>query len=288
MRRDEESELLNEHRRLAVLGSPIAHSKSPILHGAAYRMLGLDWRYERVEMTGEGLGAFLDGLGDEWRGLSLTMPVKHDVMPLLDERHELVRLTGVCNTVLLTSGTRRGFNTDVYGIVQAFRDAGVDSIRHAHVLGGGATASSAIVAAAMLGAARVTLGVRSPQRAIQLTDLGPLLGISVEIEQLGDPVPGSPDAVISTLPNGAEVEVNPDEGLRRNAVLFDVGYEPWPTGLAREWQAAGGQVISGLEMLLHQAVMQVRVFVGGDPEVELTDEASVVAAMRAGIVSPAR
>lgn len=251
------------------------------MHLAAYRHLGLDWQYQAVEMTGEGLAEFLDSRGPEWRGLSMTMPVKHDVMPLLDERHEIVKLTGVCNTLLFDNGIRRGFNTDVHGIVMAFNEAGVSSLSHVQVIGGGATASSAIVAAAQLGAQRVTMSVRSPQKSLQLLDLGPLLGIQISLEQLGDPIEGTPDAVISTIPNGADAGLEFDAALRRTSVLFDVAYEPWPTSIAQTWIDAGGAVISGFEMLLHQALMQVRVFTSGDPDRVLPDEDAVVADMRA-------
>src|SRR5690606_32052678 len=135
--------------------------------------------------------------------------------------------------------------------------AGVSSLSHVQVIGGGATASSAIVAAAQLGAQRVTMSVRSPQKSLQLLDLGPLLGIQISLEQLGDPIEGTPDAVISTIPNGADAGLEFDAALRRTSVLFDVAYEPWPTSIAQTWIDAGGAVISGFEMLLHQALMQV-------------------------------
>jgi shikimate dehydrogenase len=253
------------------------------LHRAAYRELGLPWTYDAIEMTSDRLEPFLAGLGSEWRGFSLTMPVKHALMPLLDERHERVRLTGVCNTVLLDGARRRGFNTDIHGIVAAFREAGVVRSDHVQVLGGGATASSAIVAAAELGAARVTVSARSPQRALPLADLGPMLGILVEIEQLGDPLEDAPDAIISTLPNGADAGLHFDARLRREAVLLDVAYDPWPSPLAQRWREADGLVISGLEMLLHQAVVQIRIFTDGDPDVALPGEGGVIAAMRSAL-----
>lgn len=266
-----------------MLGSPIGHSRSPELHSAAYRVLGLPWSYERVEMTGDALPQFLAGLGDEWRGLSLTMPLKRDVLPLLDERDELVTLTGVCNTVRLDAGRRLGYNTDVYGIVSAFIEAGVTSLRHVQVLGGGATAASAVVAAARLGAHRVAVSVRDPGRSRALVDLGPPLGIRIDIDRLGAPLADQPDAVISTLPNGVDAGLAFVDATKRGSVLFDVAYDPWPTSLAAEWLNAGGRVISGLGMLLHQAVMQVRIFTSGDPDRPLADEAGVLAAMRAGI-----
>ncbi|AWB89289.1 shikimate dehydrogenase [Homoserinimonas hongtaonis] len=268
---------------LAVLGSPIAHSRSPLLHAAAYRRLGLDWSYQAIEMTGERLPAFLDSRGPEWRGLSLTMPVKHDVVPLLDEQHDTVRLTGVCNTLLFDDGVRRGFNTDIHGIVMAFKEAGVSSMSSVEVIGGGATASSAIVAAAQMGAVRVRVSVRNPQKSRHLLDLAPRLGIDMSLESLGSPLESAPDAVISTIPNGADAGLAVARELRRASVLFDVAYEPWPTSLAQSWLEAGGRVISGFEMLLHQAVMQVRVFTSGEPDTVLPDEDAVIADMRAAV-----
>lgn len=274
---------MTEERRLAVLGSPISHSLSPRLHSAAYKHLGLDWRYDQVEMTALGLQEFVEGLGPEWRGLSLTMPVKHDVIPLLQVRHPLVELTGACNTVLLSDGTLTGFNTDVHGIVMAFTQASVQSIDHVHVLGGGATAASAIAAASSLGARRVTVAVRTPSRARNLTELAVPLGMEIDIRQLSDGVTDSPDAVISTLPNGTIVD-DSDGGfsdtLKRSAVLFDVAYDPWPSMLATSWTDAGGRVISGFEMLLHQALMQVRIFAGEGAEVPFADEGTILDVMR--------
>ncbi|WP_403024896.1 shikimate dehydrogenase [Salinibacterium sp. GXW1014] len=280
---------MTDDRRLAVLGSPIAHSLSPLLHTAAYEHLGLRWRYDRIEMTGAGLRDFVAGLGPEWRGLSLTMPVKHDVIPLLDERHPLVDLTGACNTALLEEGRLTGFNTDVHGIVIAFREAGVHALEHVHVLGGGATAASAIAAASMLGATRVTVAVRTPSRALHLTELAASLQLELDVQALTDGVPGAPDAVISTLPNGTVFDDSNgfSEQLRRSAVLFDVAYDPWPSTLAASWDAAGGRVISGFEMLLHQAVMQVRIFAGAGADVPLPDEDTIVDLMRGSVARAA-
>ena len=279
---------MSEPRRLAVLGSPIAHSKSPALHAAAYRELGLDWQYERIEATGDFLPDFLGGLGPEWRGLSLTMPCKRDILPLLDECDELVTMTGVANTLLLDGDTKRGFNTDVYGIARAFQEAGVERLESVQVLGGGATAASAIAAVAGLGADRVTVCVRTPEGSTALVELGVQLGLRVEIVRLGDALDHLPGAVISTIPNGVDARLEFSPEVRRNAALFDVAYEPWPTSLAHGWLAEGGTVLSGLDMLLHQALMQVRIFMLGDPLGTLPNEAGVVAAMRASVGLPPR
>ena len=138
-------------RRCAVLGSPIAHSLSPVLHRAAYAQLGLGWEYAAHEVTEDSLGSFLDGLGPQWRGLSLTMPLKRAVVPMLDEASELVKVSGAANTVLLEDRRRIGHNTDVPGAVAALTERHQGPWRSAIVLGGGATATSVLLALTDLG-----------------------------------------------------------------------------------------------------------------------------------------
>jgi shikimate dehydrogenase len=274
--------------RLAVLGSPIAHSKSPALHRAAYRALGLDWRYDAVEVTAEELSDFLGGLDGSWRGLSLTMPLKREVLPLLDSRSPLVEEVGAANTVLVRDGAREGYNTDVPGIIAAFREAGAEALTSVQVLGAGATAASVLAAISRLGATQVTVSARDTAKAAPLEQLARRLGLALTIRPLGviDDPAVLPSAVVSTLPGGADAGVAFPEELRRAAVLFDVAYEPWPSALARQWQAAGGTVIGGLSMLLHQAIGQVRIFTTGDPEGVIPGEADVIAAMRAALRRP--
>ncbi|MBN9607609.1 MAG: shikimate dehydrogenase [Actinomycetales bacterium] len=268
--------------RLAVLGDPVAHSKSPALHAAAYRVLGLDWSYTAVELPAIELGGFVDELGDDWRGLSLTMPHKQVVLPLLDEREELVEIVGAANTLLFDGPRRLGFNTDVEGIVRALADHGVTALETVQILGGGATARSALAAVARLGARRVEVSVRDPERAADLTPLAERLGLELALRPFAAPDAAAavPDLVLSTLPGHAEIELAVPEATRARAVLLDVAYEPWPSRLATAWQRAGGRVVSGLEMLLHQAIGQVRIFATGSRDGALPDEAAVVAAMR--------
>ncbi|MDR6907398.1 shikimate dehydrogenase [Agromyces sp. 3263] len=267
--------------RLAVLGSPISHSRSPALHRAAYARLGLDWEYTAVEMDGAGLAGFLDTRDAAWRGLSLTMPLKQDVLPLLDDLDEIARLTNAANTVLLADGLRRGFNTDVGGIVRALREAGCDRAGHGVLLGGGATAASALAAMAELGAQSVEVLLRRPEAGAAISGLGAALGLRVEVRPIGDlPAIDDADLVVSTLPGGADPGVAASVRLRERTPLFDVAYAPWPTTLASQWLEAGGTVVHGLEMLLHQALLQVRIFTSGDPLRELPDEAAVLDVMR--------
>ncbi|MGR0219264.1 shikimate dehydrogenase [Agromyces sp. ZXT2-6] len=268
-------------RRLAVLGSPIAHSKSPGLHRAAYERLGLDWSYDRVEIGEGGLAAFLDGLGPDWRGLSLTMPLKPEALALADDVERLAARAGAVNTLLLApDGRRLGFNTDIGGIVRALGDLGVRSIRHGVLIGGGATAASALVAMAELGAASVDVYVRDAGRAASVVDLGHALGLVIEVRQLARIVEaGGADLVISTVPGGTDLGLRPSDELAA-APLLDVAYAPWPTALAAAWTEQGGTVAHGLGMLVHQALLQVRIFLTGDPLAELPDEEGVLDVMR--------
>ena len=262
-----------EIRRLAVLGSPIGHSKSPALHRAAYEVLGLPWQYEAVEVREGELATQLGELDSTWRGLSLTMPLKREVLPLLDELDELAAQSQLANTVLIDGGRRRGFNTDVGGIVAALAEAGIEAPQRVLVLGSGATATSAIFAARELGADAV-LAARSPEKAH-----GP-----AERHGLGEAAEliATADVVISTIPAGAGHDIRLP-ALDAHQALLDAVYDPWPTPLVAAWRQAGGAVIDGLAMLLHQAVLQERIFVNGDPALPLEREAEVAEAMRRAV-----
>ncbi len=291
-------------RELAVLGSPIAHSRSPVLHAAAYSVLGLPWSYGSADVSADSLADFIASRSDAWRGLSLTMPLKQSVLPLAHSLDEMARLTGAANTILFDrdgAGRRvlRGFNTDVAGIVRALAAAGATRARSALVFGGGATAASAVVAAAELGAEAVTVLVREPARAAHLSELGRAVGARVDIGRLGEEAGVIPDLVISTLPGSAGAAGLAERVVRgatiadaaaRGVLLLDVAYDPWPTGFSSAWEAlaragsgTSGNTLSGLAMLVHQALLQVRVFVTGDPERAVPDESRVLAAMLAAV-----
>ncbi|SDL69035.1 shikimate dehydrogenase [Nonomuraea jiangxiensis] len=259
--------------RAAVMGSPIGHSLSPCLHRAAYQAMGLDgWTYEAFECDEARLPGLLRELapvrgqgaadgGDAWAGLSLTMPLKRAVLPLLDTVSELAVEVGGANTVVFRDGLRHGHNTDVYGIEQALAEAGVPAPRSAIILGGGATAASALAALRNLGLFSATLLVRDPARAGETARVAERLGVALAVETLDklDAMTGV-DLVVSTLPGGAA-----DAFAARLAgvpALFDVVYSPWPTGAAAAVRAAGGTVVGGFAMLVHQAVRQVELMTG--------------------------
>jgi len=273
-------------RRLAVVGSPIAHSLSPALHAAAYAALGLDWQYDRHEVREHEVRGFVDGLDRSWRGLSATMPLKEELRRLADEEDRTVALTGAANTLLLADDGRRIVrNTDVAGVERALRDAGLVSAEHAVIAGAGATARSVLVALDAFGLRSVTVAVRDSARAGILVALADELLLEVDLVALSDlaHVADGADVVAWTLPNGVELAGELPVDARREVVALDVTYHPWPGPLAAQWLAVGGRVASGRDMLLHQAVRQVRFFVSGQTEHPLPREAKVEAAMAAAL-----
>jgi shikimate dehydrogenase len=260
-------------RVAGVMGSPIAHSLSPALHLAAYRSLGLSsWTYVVREVDEAALPAELDGLGPKWVGVSLTRPLKQVVLPLLDEISDLAAAVGAVNTVSLAAGRRRGDNTDVHGIVAALRGAGVSvsgssTARGAVVIGGGATAASALAALRELGETEPVVVVRSLERAAPLLDAADRLGVRPVLatwDRAAELVRSAP-VLVSTLPPGAADGLLPAD-LATDGVLLDVVYRPWPSVLGAAWAAAGGVAVSGLEMLVHQAAAQVQAWTGAAPD----------------------
>ncbi|MFI6062983.1 shikimate dehydrogenase [Streptomyces sp. NPDC051286] len=253
--------------RAAVLGSPIAHSLSPILHRAAYAELGLtDWTYDRFEIDEQALPGFIAGLDSSWAGLSLTMPLKRVIIPLLDSVSETASSVEAVNTVVFTrDGRRVGDNTDIPGMIAALRERGVDTVESAAVLGAGATASSALAALAVICTGPVTAYVRSQERGDEMRGWGERLGVDVRISDWAEAKQAlQAPLVIATTPAGATDAL---AGAVPDApgTLFDVLYEPWPTALAAAWAARNGAVIGGLDLLVHQAVLQVEEMTGRSP-----------------------
>lgn len=272
--------------RLAVWGDPIAHSRSPQLHAAAYGVLGLDWEYGRRQVDDIRFPEALASLDGTWRGLSLTMPLKGVGHAAADVRDRRAELTGAVNTLLLEPAGVRGFNTDVGGIVRALADEGIASTESARIVGAGATATSAVVALAELGATEIDVVARRPEAVEPLAALSRSLGITVTATAFTAETLQSVPVTIATLPGDAPV---PDAAAAALAgaggLLLDVVYGHWPTALSAAWERAGEPAVSGLGMLLHQAVLQVRVFLTGDVEQPLPSEPAVVSAMRRALES---
>lgn len=254
-------------RRAAVLGSPIAHSLSPVLHRAAYGELGLaDWTYDLFDVDEAALPGFIAGLGPEWAGLSLTMPLKRAVIPLLDEISETAASVEAVNTVVCTDDGRRvGDNTDIPGMVAALRERGIEQVESAAILGAGATASSALAALARICTGEVVAYVRSEARAAEMRQWGERLDVEVRTADWADAERAlSAPLVIATTPAGTTDALS-KAVPERPATLFDVLYDPWPTALAARWSGYGGAVVSGLDLLVHQAVLQVEQMTGRAP-----------------------
>ncbi|MFD7026165.1 shikimate dehydrogenase [Promicromonospora sukumoe] len=306
-------------RRAAVLGHPVAHSLSPVLHTAAYRALGLEgWKYGVHDVTEETLAGFLGDIvladagrapGQDWAGLSLTMPLKQAVIPLLDHVEPLAAAVGAVNTVLFAAVgggagrqgtvTTTGSNTDVHGIVAALREGlgtapGERPVAEAVVLGGGATAASALAALAELGCPSARVFVRSLDRIGPLREAVARMGVSPSFEVFDDAATTTAlvraDAVVSTTPkyatdiwaklltDGAATSADAPHG-----VLLDVVYDPRPTALQSAWTALGAPAVGGERMLLHQAAEQVRLMTGRAAPLEAMDQA-----LRSALLTPAR
>lgn len=270
-------------RRAAVLGHPIGHSLSPVLHRAAYHALGLtDWRYDALDVTQEQLAGFVAGLDATWAGLSLTMPLKQTVLPLLDHVEPLAETVGAVNTVLVQPVGRSvaltGANTDVHGIVAALREgmsAGDERPRSAAVLGAGATAASTLAALGELGCTSPVVYVRSVGRSGPLQRAAHRMGVTPTVRTLDRAAAQIVDAdlVVSTLPAGAADTVATDLVGTAGGVLLDVVYAPARTALLAAWEGAGGVTVGGARMLLHQAAEQVRLMTGRTAPLDAMDGA---------------
>lgn len=271
-------------RRAAVLGSPIRHSLSPTLHRAAYAALGLaGWCYDAVNCDEAALPSFVEQLGPEWAGLSLTMPLKRVALTVADQVSALASAVGAANTLLLgpPGEPRRAENTDVAGVLAALREAGVDRVRAGVILGAGGTAQAALAALCELGDSAPRVVVRNPARTVELLATAHRLGVQPEIIG-GLPEVDLPDTdlIVSTLPPGAGDALHGRPWVGRPVVL-DVVYTPWPTPLAASAREAGCQIVSGLAVLLHQAAAQVELMTGCRapvPQMRAALDAAVAAA----------
>lgn len=267
--------------RFAVLGSPIGHSRSPLLHRAAIAALGVEATYDAIEVNADEFPSFLANRSGEWVGLSLTMPLKAVVRPLLVTECEISRLTGAVNTVVRDPDGWHGFNTDVVGAETAIAQSLGTHFRSATILGAGATAASVLVALSRLGVSDVTLVARDVSRAEAVASLAEQLGIRRSVTALGERSTQS-DLVVNTIPGSIELEAATIDDID-GAALFDVTYDPWPTSLAREWTRRGLPATSGATMLLWQAVHQARAFYGEGVDTPLPDETVIVTAMRSAV-----
>jgi len=268
-------------RRAAVLGKPIAHSLSPVIHNAGYAAAGLpNWSYTAIECAEAEFLGLIAGLGPEWAGLSLTMPLKEVALSVADELSPIVARVGAANTLVRRAhGTWYADNTDITGMVYVLREAQVAPSPTVTLLGAGGSARGALAAAAELSARAVTVVARRAEAIDDLRPVAEALGLGFSAAswaEAGDYI--GADVVISTVPKGVADPLAAHVPWRKSTIVFDVIYDPWPTPLAAAAAAAGCTVISGLDLLLAQAVGQFEQFTGVLPApVQAMQEALVAA-----------
>lgn len=253
-------------RRAAVIGSPVAHSLSPVLHNAAFAALGLtDWTYTRIECAADGVPDLVDGLDASWAGLSVTMPNKRAALAVASSVTSRAALVGAANTLVPVEGGWRADCTDVDGVLGALRAAcGFTSGSRAVLLGAGGTATAALVALASVGVRSVSLVVRSASRAAEAESCASRLGLALEVVTWDTAgfadLAASSDVLVSTVPPAATEPIA--DALAEAPCVLDVIYHPWPTPLARAVEKRNRSLATGLDMLLHQAFGQAEQFTG--------------------------
>lgn len=272
-------------KSFAVLGSPIVHSKSPVIHQAAYRVLSEDWAYSRFEVAKGGLKRFIENDGIVYDGFSVTMPLKENAFQFATTHDIFSELTGAANTLVKIDSIWNAFNTDIFGIVQAISLNSSSIITSALILGSGATAKSALVALAQISpTAEVKIWARNKAAREGLIDFGKSIGLNISLARFIGVAIKKTDLTISTLPGGATddlaTKLAKRKALKPRGPLLDVAYDPWPSKLATFWTSRSQPVVSGLEMLLWQAVAQIRIFKFGNANQPLPNEIAVVQAMR--------
>lgn len=249
-----------------MLGKPIAHSLSPVIHNAGYAAAGLaGWSYTRIECAAAELPDLVAGLGPEWAGLSVTMPGKEAALAVADAASPVAAAVGAANTLVRRpDGSWYADNTDVAGMVRVLTDAGVTAGAAVTVLGAGGTARAALAAAAQLACSSVTVVARRPEAVDELRPVAGVLGVALTPAQWGDAPRqlSTADVVVSTVPKGVADPLAGAVAWRPGAVFFDALYDPWPTPLATAADAAGCRIVSGLDLLLAQAVGQFEQFTG--------------------------
>jgi len=238
--------------KAAVLGSPIGHSLSPTLHNCAYEVLGWEWNYNAIEVKSGDLPQFIAENRKIFRGLSLTMPLKEEALMVADSLDPLVKRINAANTLIFDENEVSAYSTDVSGFAQALKKSEVAIPNEITILGGGATARSAI--AALDGRGRtITVYSRSASRAAQLINCS--ISATVVVKDWSEAQSGlAANLIISTTPSGATDDFVPTQ---TTGTLFESLYSPWPTKFLQKWQERGGKNIDGLDLLVEQGIGQI-------------------------------
>ncbi|MFM1825712.1 MAG: hypothetical protein RLZZ37_347 [Actinomycetota bacterium] len=249
-------------KHAGVAGYPIEHSLSPLIHKAGYKALGLDWNYEKYLLKEDELFNFVNNRDKNLVGLSLTMPLKEKAIEISDVVTELAKKAKSANTLIFKDGKIYSGNTDIYGIVQALKTNKKLDLSNPAIIGSGATARSAVLALKNLQAKSVMVCARNESTLTEISDLANSLEITCQIINWNDLAKAmNASTLISTLPSQA-MDKFAALGPENPGTLLDIAYDPWPSKVAMEWIFRRGFVVSGLEMLLHQACMQFELMTG--------------------------
>lgn len=273
------------NKKFAVLGSPITHSLSPNIHSSAYKVLSKNWTYDRHDVGADDFAEFMANNSSVYSGFSVTMPLKELAFQIADFHDELSTKTNTSNTLFRINGKIHGYNTDVFGITQAISEAHSKPIKKVLILGSGATAKSAVVALSKFApSAQIQVMARNSETRGDLILFAKSLSLRAASTYLASRALRRANLVICTLPSKAldplAKKLASNRFFKVSGLLLDVAYNPWPSEIAKLWQSRGGSVTSGKEMLLWQALAQIRIFSSGDPDVRLPKETEVVSAMR--------
>lgn len=249
-----------------VIGDPISHSKSPLIHGFWIEALGITADYGRCHVRPEGLADYLAGVRNraDWRGCNVTIPHKVAIMDLVDDPGDVRGSIGAMNTIVRQAdGSLIGTNTDAAGFAAPISGLDLDG-RPVAVVGAGGAARAVLFALARLNVGPVTLYNRTPMKAAALLSM---FGLKGEVKAIGAPLP--PAALLvntSALGMTGQPPLSLDlSPLPEDAVVYDIVYSPLETGLLADAHARGLDTVDGLEMLVGQAAMAFELFFGAEP-----------------------
>ena len=270
-----------------VIGDPIEHTMSPVMHNAAFKKLGIDYLYVPFRVRKEELGKAIEGMRAlNMRGLNVTIPHKVAVIPLLDELDPLVEKIGAVNTIVNDGGVLTGYNTDAIGFLQALLERGVEPEgKNVVILGAGGASRAISFILVERGAHLVILNRQLEldwaeelaQRISQVFEKE-VNALELNVENLSMVLERA-DILVNTTSVGMSPDVDetlvPASLLRPGLVVFDIVYNPIKTRLLREAEEAGAQIIGGLDMLAWQGAVAFEKWTGQKAPLELMKKEAI-------------
>ena len=269
----------------AVIGDPVEHSLSPVMHNAAFQKLGLNLVYVAFNVTRNELKEAVAGarsLG--LRGLNVTMPHKKAVMRYLDETDSTAEAIGAVNTILNNQGKLVGYNTDGKGAMIALKKNGIYPEEKKMLLLGAGGAAKAIAFQAAQEVEELVILNRTSEKATKLAELlrkkfgKKVKGGALSAEVLKEEMKTA-DILVNATPVGMHPDVNlspvPLDLLRRDLCVMDIIYNPLETKLVKDAKAVGAKVVLGLEMLLYQGAVSFEIWTNCSAPVDVMKKAAL-------------